>query len=69
MAGRCGLVPTNLIAKVTDFPHLTLSTARPQRDQLHPVDVEARQNKSSPSGAGALLADRDDVADALQGPA
>ena len=49
-----GLVPTNAIAKVTDFPHLTLSTARPQRDQLHPIDVEARQNKSSPSGVGAL---------------
>ena len=62
-------MPISPVAKVTDFPHLTLSTARPQRDQHHPVDEKARQNKSSPSGGGALLADRDDVADALQGPA
>lgn len=32
------VVPTSPPAKVTDFPHLILSTARPQRDRLHPVD-------------------------------
>jgi hypothetical protein len=32
------VVPTSSPAKVTDFPHLILSTARPQRDRLHPVD-------------------------------
>src|SRR6185295_2161012 len=39
-------------AKVTDFPHSLLSTARPQRVRRPLVDAEGGRNKSSASGAG-----------------